>query len=398
MTGPRDPVPDAPGAADAAEPPPLHVGFVLMPNFTLTPLAGFIDTLRLAADEGDRSRPRKCRWTVLSHDLQPVRASCGTLMPPWEKLGDPARFDHVVVAGGLLAPVGRSMLDESRLAFLHAARRARRSVIGICTGSFALVEAGLIAPGGECCVSWYHHQDLLDRHPDVIPISDRLWIRRGQITTCAGGTATIDLAAALIRERLGDAVAQKSRHILVAGSPRQSASPQPHPPIAVRARDWRVRRAVLVMEQHISDPLGGEELAQRLAISRRQLERLFRRDFQVSLQLFARDLRLSHAVWLLAHSEAQITEIAGQCGFSDTPHLDRCFRQAFGMPPSTARRLGSAALQRMLLAWWPHGGQEDAMRLDEVPPAEPESGAEGPQTSRRHFPDLGPGAEDLLGG
>lgn len=35
----------------------FHVGFILVPQFTLMAFAGFVDALRLAADEGDRSRP-----------------------------------------------------------------------------------------------------------------------------------------------------------------------------------------------------------------------------------------------------------------------------------------------------------------------------------------------------
>ena len=34
----------------------LSVGFVLMPGFTLLPFSAFVDALRLAADEGDKSR------------------------------------------------------------------------------------------------------------------------------------------------------------------------------------------------------------------------------------------------------------------------------------------------------------------------------------------------------
>jgi transcriptional regulator GlxA family with amidase domain len=37
--------------------PRLRVGFILMHNFTLTAFSSFADVLRLAADEGDRSRP-----------------------------------------------------------------------------------------------------------------------------------------------------------------------------------------------------------------------------------------------------------------------------------------------------------------------------------------------------
>ena len=36
----------------------LRVGFLLTPRFTLVAFAGFVDALRLAADEGDRSRQR----------------------------------------------------------------------------------------------------------------------------------------------------------------------------------------------------------------------------------------------------------------------------------------------------------------------------------------------------
>lgn len=42
----------------------LAVGFVLMPSFTLLPFSAFIDALRLAADEGDKSRQVNCQWTI----------------------------------------------------------------------------------------------------------------------------------------------------------------------------------------------------------------------------------------------------------------------------------------------------------------------------------------------
>ena len=43
--------------------PELSVGLVLVPNFTLLALANFVEALRLAADVGDRSRPRRCQLT-----------------------------------------------------------------------------------------------------------------------------------------------------------------------------------------------------------------------------------------------------------------------------------------------------------------------------------------------
>ena len=44
----------------------LNVGLILARRFTLCALGNFVDVLRLAADEGDRSRPILCAWRVLS--------------------------------------------------------------------------------------------------------------------------------------------------------------------------------------------------------------------------------------------------------------------------------------------------------------------------------------------
>ena len=72
------------------EKPALTVGFLLTNNFTLTALSSFIDALRLAADEGDGSRPIRCRWRILGRKGEPSVSSCGiavarpmrTLSPP----------------------------------------------------------------------------------------------------------------------------------------------------------------------------------------------------------------------------------------------------------------------------------------------------------------------------
>ncbi|MEZ0211862.1 MAG: GlxA family transcriptional regulator, partial [Xanthobacteraceae bacterium] len=57
--------------------PALNVGFILADNFTLSAFSLFIDHLRLAADEGDRSRPILARWQIMASRSEPIRASCG---------------------------------------------------------------------------------------------------------------------------------------------------------------------------------------------------------------------------------------------------------------------------------------------------------------------------------
>ncbi|MGI4946105.1 MAG: GlxA family transcriptional regulator [Janthinobacterium lividum] len=334
----------------------LSVGIVPLPNFTLTAFAGFIDMLRLAADEGDRSRPRACAWTVLAPDLRPVRASCGVELTPNEVLGAPERFDYVVVVGGLLPSPDDKMLDPRTLAFLRRAHEAGRNLVGICTGSLALAEAGLLRKGVRCCVSWYHYPDLIERFPDLVPVADQLWVQSGRVATCAGGLAATDLAAALVTAHLGGSVAQKGLHILLSDGPRAAGAAQPQPANTVAVRDPRVRRTMLLMEQSLSTPPSVDALAAAVAISPRQLERLFRKELGASLQSFGRDLRLSYAVWLMAHTPGRLSDVAAQCGFTDAAHFSRSFRRAFALSPVAAQRQGGAALQGMMERWWPYGG------------------------------------------
>jgi len=116
--------------------PRLRVGFILARRFTLCAFAKFVDVPRLAADEGDRSRPIRCNWTVYSASMKPIRSSAGISVQPEERLGDPLRFDYIVVVGGLVGEIER--LDAAHVAFLRKA-----------TGRACLWSAS--APGPSSC-------------------------------------------------------------------------------------------------------------------------------------------------------------------------------------------------------------------------------------------------------
>ena len=73
--GPTHQADPRPRPAAHPAPTPLRVGVILSDHFTLSAFALFIDHLRLAADEGDRSRPVKVQWSVMSATSEPLRAS-----------------------------------------------------------------------------------------------------------------------------------------------------------------------------------------------------------------------------------------------------------------------------------------------------------------------------------
>jgi hypothetical protein len=78
--------PVAPKVTPGAVHPALRVGIVVTPNFTLNALANFVDVLRLASDDGDRSRAIRCQWNLMSATGTSIRASCGFDVTPTSSL------------------------------------------------------------------------------------------------------------------------------------------------------------------------------------------------------------------------------------------------------------------------------------------------------------------------
>ena len=175
---------------------------------------------------------------------------------------------------------------------------------------------------------------LIEEQLDVIPVADQLFVVDGRRITCAAGIASADLAAWIIEGHFGRARAQKSLHILGSDHGRAASDPQPHPPQGELASNDRVRRTTLLMEQNLATPLSIEEIADRVNISRRQLDRVFRQELGQPPQVFYRTLRLEFARHLLAQGKYSVTDVAMECGFADAAHFSRLFKEVFGHPPS----------------------------------------------------------------
>lgn len=323
--------------------PKMRVGFVLAHRFTLTAFAGFVDALRLAADDGDRSRPIECEWAVLGDPAVDLVSSCGATVRPWSALEEPGRFDYIVVVGGLLH--GGQRVPAECYAFLRAAARANVALVGLCTGSFVLARAGLL-DGYLACVSWFHREDFQKEFPALRVVTNRMFVVDRDRMTCAGGTSVVHLAAHLIEKHCGRALATKSLRIMIEDQPLPASTPQPESVVTRQAHDSIVRRAMLMIEQRLSQPEPLAETAATLGISMRQLERRFLADVGITPRDYRLYLRLARARWMLEHTDLSVTDIGFECGFGDCSHFSRAFTSHFKLRPSGVRRTSRPVQER----------------------------------------------------
>ena len=111
----------------------------------------------------------------------------------------------------------------------------------------------------------------------------------------------------------------------------------------VSVEDATVRHAVLLMEENLEAPLNIAVIAKMIGTSTRQLERAFMAEMNASPNEFYRRMRLRYARWMLVNTSRKVTDIAYDCGFADSAHFIRAFREAYGMTPGRLRSAGNRA-------------------------------------------------------
>lgn len=315
----------------------LRVGFVLGHDFTLTPVAGFVDALRLAADREDDSRQIHCAWEFIGPDHQLRRASCGLQVRPtagYER--DPAEFDYIVVVGGRMVATRRP--DPDLLDYLRRAGRAGVALVGLCTGGFLLAQAGLM-DGLRCCVHFSCQREFAQRFPRSIPVTDANFVIDGDIVTCPGSIAAIDVASYLIDRHCSPARARKAQNylLMMPEHPRLNFPERPYASRIDGAHRITVE-GVRIMEMNVHRPCPVHEIAMQLNVTPARLTRHFRNDLGTTPAAFWRELRLQQARLLLRDTSRSVTEIAYETGFSDAAHFCKAFRRQANTTPHDYRR------------------------------------------------------------
>lgn len=316
--------------------PPLRVGFLLQEKFTLAAFGGLIDALRLSADDGGKSRQIHAAWKVMSPGSSTRTASCGVQVGGVNDYLDPQVFDYIAVCGGNDFNEARDSRALDR--YLRDAHSNGVRLLGVCTGTFAIAHAGL-ANQRTVCIHWNVLDAFQRRFPGVSTSTDRLFIDEGDVITCAGSTAAIDLGLYLISRHCGRERAQQAvRHMMLAGIRAPTVLQANFCQFLPEGVSARVRKAVHFMEQQLDHPPRLDTIARYVGISARQMERTFKKELGVTPMRYERLMRLHYGRWMIDNKDDSITQIALDCGFSDAAHFSREFRMQFGMPPSIYRR------------------------------------------------------------
>src|SRR5919199_6110533 len=124
-----------------------------------------------------------------------------------------------------------------------------------------------------------------------------------------------------------------------------TAAPTPRSAIArAAARRVTVARrrplfeeAVGIIEREYAEPLELDDVARRLATSRRQLQRAFAEVGGTSFRTYVARVRMRKALELLRDGRLPVREVANSVGYRQPAQFAKTFRRHHGAPPSSFR-------------------------------------------------------------
>ena len=310
----------------------LTIGFVVSPGFPVMSLAA------LSVFEFANLSAEKVLYDIriLSEDGASVASASNTKLETSPFSSE--YFDTLIIGGNT-----RVVPTSPKLhAFLLSNAKTSRRISSICTGVFALGDAGLLS-NRRVTTHWLFTDELRTRFSEVWLDADRIFVVDGPIWTAAGNSAGVDLALYMLEQDFGTDLARTVAQILVVDLQRSGGQSQHSVLLGMTPKSDRIQNAMTYARRNLGKALLVEDLAVAAGLSPRQFSRAFRAETGRSPSKAIESLRLDAARMMIEQSRHPIATVARETGFGNSERMRCAFLRVFGQSPQALREQRRAA-------------------------------------------------------
>ena len=311
---------------------PLKIALLLIPGFSMVGFSATVEPLHVANRLSGR---QLYEWRMLTVDGQAAASSSGLVVPSMGSIAQHGvAYDLIIICAGFFdRAIARS---KPLLDWLRRQARLGCTMGAISTGTEILANAGLL-DNCRCTIHWENEESFREHHPAALLTGGIYELSNNRITA-AGGIAALDMMLNWIAqandESLATAIAEQFVHepTTTPGKMQRKAELQ-----SARRCSPKLAQAIELMMTNVECPLSGGQIAKRIGLSRRQLERLFTKHRQKTLHRYYLEIRLNHARHLIVQTGMPLLQISIASGFSSQSHFSTRYKDHFRSTPSNDR-------------------------------------------------------------
>lgn len=205
-------------------------------------------------------------------------------------------------------------------------------IVSLCIGAFLLATTGLLK-GRQCATHWVHANEFRKMFPEVNLVDDRIMTEDQGIYTSGGAYSYLNLLVYLIEKYAGRELAILTAKAFMIDIDRQSQSPFIIFQGQKEHEDEAVKKVQIFIEQHFREKINIDQLAGLFAISRRSLERRFKKATCNTVAEYIQRVKMEAAKKNLETGRKNVGEVMYEVGYSDEKAFRNTFKKITGISP-----------------------------------------------------------------
>ena len=206
----------------------------------------------------------------------------------------------------------------------------------ICTGAFLLAATGLL-DGKSCSTHWNAAAGFTRLFPNIKLHIDKLLTVEKGIYTNGGAYSFLNLILFLVEKYFDRQTAIYCSKIFQIDIERDSQSPFRIFQTQKNHGDELISRAQTYIEENLSERISFEDLASKLATSRRNFDRRFIKATGNTPMEYLQRVKVEVAKSTLEKGRKSIFEVMNEVGYSDDKAFREVFKKITGLSPLNYR-------------------------------------------------------------
>jgi transcriptional regulator GlxA family with amidase domain len=222
--------------------------------------------------------------------------------------------------------------NEELIGWIRQQYKAGAEIATMCSGAFLLAATGLLE-GRNCSTHWNLADNFRRLFPNINLLSDKLITAERGIYTNGGAFSFLNLVLFLVEKYFDRETAIYCSKYFQIDIERTSQSPFHIFQTQKDHGDELVCQAQTYIEQNLSEKISFEELASKLATSRRNFDRRFIKATGNTPVEYLQRVKVEMAKSTLEKGRKSIFEVMYEVGYSDDKAFREVFKKITGVSP-----------------------------------------------------------------
>ena len=247
-------------------------------------------------------------------------------------IGDIKHTDLIIIPS-VHGDKQKALVDNAALlSWVVTQYRQGAAIASLCIGAFLLAGTGLL-DGRSCTTHWEMADDFRKMFPAVHLVEDKIITDENNIYTSGGAYSWLNLVIYLVEKFAGREIAVVCAKGFQIDIQRNSQSPFIIFSGQKDHEDEVIREAQEFIEKNIHSRVTVEELASILALSRRNLERRFKKATGNTVLEYVQRAKMEVVKKSLESSRVGVSQAMDKVGYSDPKAFRIAFKRITGLSP-----------------------------------------------------------------